>query len=141
MQNGFGAEFAHKRGIDEYSDAFGRFLQEGKILKIYKDNHPTTQQSLQRIRQEIYRQFIVKILHDLRQESVYADAQLLNGTQGLSANIVSRLLGKPIYVAIPQTQAHERKEDPKSSSRYRRPWTRSCGQDGQPPIIMSRFLE
>ena len=102
---------------------------------MYKNDHSTTRQSPRRIRQGVYRQFIFKILYDLRQEIVYADAQLLNGVQGLSADIVSKLLGKPIYVAIPRTKVNEKEEDPKSSNRYQRSWTRSCGQDGQLPIL------
>jgi hypothetical protein len=80
----------------------------------------STQDMLDKMRQEVYRQFVVKILYDLRKEIVLSNAQLIDGTQGLSADIVSELLGEPIYVATPRTPARRKGDPPKH-----RPHTRS----------------
>jgi hypothetical protein len=57
------------------------------------------------MRQEVYRQFIARVLSDLQDECPEPDKQLHDSTEGLSADIIYELLGEEIYVAVPCIRA------------------------------------
>jgi hypothetical protein len=120
-KNGYNSKLVHSQEIDSYNAALQRLLTEGKRLKQYAHDQTATQETLHRMRQEIYRQFVIKILSDVRKDIGYTETCLPDGIQGLSANIVSDLLGEPIYVITPRTQVHEKEGVGKSADRYHRP--------------------
>ena len=65
-KNGYNSKLVYGQEIDSYNAALERLLVEGKRLKKYTHDQTTTQETLQRMRQEIYRQFVIKILYDVR---------------------------------------------------------------------------
>jgi hypothetical protein len=103
--NGINFTFVHIKKIDLYNKAFQCILLLTKKLKQNFDNSEVIQDILQQMRQEVYRQFIAKVLSDLQDEFLDPDQQLHDGTQGLSADVISELLGEEIYVAVPRTKS------------------------------------
>jgi hypothetical protein len=81
------------------------------------------------MRQEVYQQFVVKILSDLRNELIDPDTLQDRSTPGLSADILSELLRKRIYVVISGGRAAKAKA-PKVSHRLA---TRSHAEEDSPP--------
>jgi hypothetical protein len=146
-KNGYSSKPVHSQEIDSYNAALERLLVEGKRLKQHASDHMAIQETLQGMRQEIYRQFVIKILYDVRKDITHTEICLPDGTQGLSAEIVSDILGEPIYVVTPRTHAHEKGGARKSIDRYHRPWTRSQlseeseTQQGKDELPKSRFLD
>ena len=72
--------FIHTKKIDLYNEAFQRMLVGAKRLKHNLDNSEVIQNVLQQMRQEVYRQFIIKILSDLRDDFVNPNKKLCDGT-------------------------------------------------------------
>jgi hypothetical protein len=133
--NGIHFTFVHTEKIDLYNKAFQRILLLSKQLKQNLDNSEAIQDILQHMRQEVYRQFIARVLSDLREEFVDSDKQLDDCTQGLSADIIYELLGEEIYVAVPRMKApkiRKKRASKRSTSKENidhRPITRSQTQE------------
>jgi len=141
-KNGYNSKFIRSKEIDAYNAALQRLLVEGKRLKQEIHDQTAILETLQKIRQEIYRQFIMKILYDVCKDADHTEICLADVAKGLSAEIVSEISGESIYVVRPRIQVHE-----KGLDRYDRPCTRSqtgrvveARQDSD-RLPQSRFLD
>jgi hypothetical protein len=133
--NGIQAIFLHTKKVNAYNEALQRVLLDAKRLKQSPDNHELIQACPQRMRQEVYRQFVIKVLSDLQSEFIDPDTPLDHNTPGHSADVLWELLVKPIYVAIARTKVAKGKV-PKVSHR---PVTRSQAEEDSRPV--SQFLQ
>lgn len=94
-KNGYNSKLVHGQEIDSYNAALQLLHTEGKRLKQYIHDQTATQEKFQRMCQEIYRQFVIKILRDVHKNISHTET--LNHVRKDWSSISTRESGTQSY--------------------------------------------